>query len=366
MSLPTNQDLLKLFSAFLFEAGLSSVSVKNYLSDIRHFLAFSSHVDSVDADQPVRDIFQNLSKYVNLYTDDQKSNYVPTNTINRRLASIRRFSTFLKSTFDISESGLAHNVSSKSSSNVSGQSTSSFRFSDHSDDDPFKKILNQFKSYLDKEKKTHATVKNYLSDINHFISWSANQTPFTSQDLKNIVSKNQLNAYTTYEKLSHTSTSVINRRYSSIKKFAQFAFENNYLPDNPFERKTNSVRLAPLSWLDRLSKTNPNRVDQKQNHSRIQNLYQKYNQLPFTPYLHLAILVLATSAMAIFAYNQIITAAFPSQAAGLPTVPNRQLSFQGRLTDSSSNPITTNVNVTFRLYDALTSGTNLYNSGACS
>lgn len=367
MSLPANQDLLKLFGAFLAEAGLSSISIKNYVSDLRHFLAFCTHLSNTENEVTPELIFQSLSKYINLYSENQKSNFTPTNTINRRSASIRRFSTFLKTSFNIQEAAIEQNASASNTNATSTPKTSSYNFSSTSTDDQYKKVISQFKQYLEKEKKTHSTVKNYLSDINHFINWSANETPFTTQNLENLVSLQQVNAYSTYEKLSHTSTSVINRRLSTIKKFAQFAFSNNYLPSNPFEKKMSTVRLAPLAWLERLSTKNNDKLVIKNNpvFSKFKTVYQKYNSFRFTPYIHLAILVLATSAMAIFAYDQIIKSAFPSLAATPPVVPNRQLSFQGRLTDTSSNPITSSVNVNFRLYDALTSGTLLYDSSAC-
>ena len=44
----------------------------------------------------------------------------------------------------------------------------------------------------------------------------------------------------------------------------------------------------------------------------------------------------------------------------------RVLSFQGRLTDSLGNPITTATNVQFKLYDVATGGTPLYTAGPCS
>jgi len=44
----------------------------------------------------------------------------------------------------------------------------------------------------------------------------------------------------------------------------------------------------------------------------------------------------------------------------------RVLSFQGRLTDSLGNPITTSTNVQFKLYNVSTGGTPLYTAGPCS
>jgi len=358
--LPNQLELQSTFSGFLFETGLSAVSVKNYVSDLRHFFSFCASNDSVDDLPSVQEVFQNISKYLNLYIIDQKKNFTPQNTVNRRLASIRRFSTFLASKFGLSSSLLEPTRTSKSSP-VTGNSQ------ENSDDESLPtiaRILEHFKSFLVKEKKTHSTVKNYISDLNHFFAWSANETPFLDQKLENILSENHLNTYVTYLRLSHTSTSVINRRQSSIKQFTRYCFLQKYIPLNPFEYKREVPRLTPFSWLERLT-TRKNNAPRNRPQGRLATLYQKYNSLPFTPYLHLALLALATSAMVVFGYNQIIKQASPSSAA-LPTVPRRQLSFQGRLTDSSGTPITTDVDVVFKLWNDFTTGSELYTSGTCS
>jgi site-specific recombinase XerD len=359
MQLPEQTELQTLFSGFLFEAGLSAVSVKNYLSDLRHFLAFCASISTEDTPPSVQEVFQSISKYVNLYTDEQRRSFTPQNTVNRRLASIRRFSTFLSTQYGLQTGTETLSVTSKSAFSHVTDAVNN----DTASLPTISKILEHFKLYLVKEKKTHSTIKNYVSDLNHFFAWSANDTPFLDQNLENILSELHLNTYVTYLRLSHISTSVINRRQSSIKKFAKYCFLQKYLPTNPFENIQEVPHLAPLSWFERF--TTKNKASKKASNNRLAILYRRYNALPFTPYLHLAILVLATSAMVIFGYNQIIKQASPSSAA-VPTTPRRQLSFQGRLTDSSGTPIVTSVNVVFKLWNALTSGTQLYTSNTCT
>lgn len=68
---------------------LKPVSIKNYLSDIRHFdgwLAAHAYVDSLDmiSHQTVEDYKNYLQK-----------NSFPSRTINRRLSSVRKFFSFL-------------------------------------------------------------------------------------------------------------------------------------------------------------------------------------------------------------------------------------------------------------------------------
>ncbi|MEK7064503.1 MAG: hypothetical protein AAB973_02770, partial [Patescibacteria group bacterium] len=89
--------------------------------------------------------------------------------------------------------------------------------------------------------------------------------------------------------------------------------------------------------------------------------------LSFTPYLHLAILVLASSALAIFGYNQIFKEAKSGQAFPTALVrPTRQLAFQGRLTDQDGRPIGISTNVAFKLYNQAESGTEVYSVPTCT
>ncbi|EKD52842.1 MAG: hypothetical protein ACD_61C00222G0001, partial [uncultured bacterium] len=327
MGLPNQSELESLFSSFLIEAGLSSVSIKNYLCDLRHFLNYcevhSSVASPSSAPATIEDIFRNLNQFLTPYLEDQKATYTPKATTNRRMASIRRFATFLSVKYNIRHIFTDQNISKQNIRNnifghildlpESNQTTSSTPSTpDNINRNPSSstvtlsstKILEQFKSSLEKEKKTHSTIKNYLSDLNHFFLWTANQTPFTTQNLLNILSESQLQAYITYLKLSHTGTSVLNRRQSSIKKLARFCHSEGYIPENPFELKPIPQRLAPLAWIERLSHK-PKKVSNRSK-SRFVVLYDRYNSLRWTPYLNIAILVLATTAMAIFAYNQII------------------------------------------------------------
>ncbi len=73
MFLPNQLELQTLFSGFLFEAGLSAISVKNYLSDLRHFLSFCLSISNHDNPPTVQEVFQSITKYIDLYTNDQKN-----------------------------------------------------------------------------------------------------------------------------------------------------------------------------------------------------------------------------------------------------------------------------------------------------
>jgi site-specific recombinase XerD len=360
MNLPNNHDLLTSFTAFLVESGLSSVSIKNYLSDIRHFIR---HLEASKIND-LEEVFQNITKYINNYVLEQKTLLTPSATTNRRLASIRRLATYLNVKYGVvnneSKSKIDHNVSpsTSTSSNLNNDSAS-----DNSNISS-KKILDQFRQHLINEKKSHSTVKNYLSDLYHYFAWIANQTPYNTNHLEQVLSNQELQNYITYQKLVHTSTSVINRRQSSIKQLTSFCFDQGFIPKNPFAIIVTETKLSPLSWLKRFSHK-PNKPQNASKNAFV-IAYHKYNALSFTPYFHLALLVIATTAMGILFYNQIIKSASPSLAATSLTAPKRQLSFQGRLLDSSGTPITVPMSVNFKLWDDLTAGTQLYTTGTCS
>src|SRR3989338_6219845 len=67
-------------------------------------------------------------------------------------------------------------------------------------------------------------------------------------------------------------------------------------------------------------------------------------------------------------YRQFFKKTTSSEAysSGAAIYGSRVLSFQGRLTDSLSNPITTATKTQFRLYNTDTGGTALYDSGLCT
>jgi len=372
MNLPKdNHELLKEFASFLSESGLSAVSIKNYLSDLRNFFTFLE----VNGNPDLYNLYLNISKYNKEYQNNQRDLFTPTNTINRRLASIRRLTTFLKINFFANDDTQNQIVDQ----NTSSTSTSSNLTLDNSKQVPSptssQKVIDQFSSYLKSEKKTHSTIKNYCSDLYHYFNWIAKHTPFNTHHLKQVLSKEQLSSYVSYLKLSQTTSSVISRRQSSVKRLTSFCHKQGYIDTNPFEYVQTDTKLSPLSWLKRYLPKPKSPHNAPKN--RFAKIYYNYHQLSFTPYLHLALLVIATTTMALLAYNQVIKNAKPSSAATSLTPPKRQLSFQGRLSDSVGTPIVTTVNVNFKLWDQLSGGTEgtctgaggedcLYKTGTCS
>ena len=366
------ETLVNQFKSFLLELpssrqggkkGLSKVSVKNYLSDIRRFLDWlSQYQPQISSAVPQRLSSDHFQAYLDFLTHQD----LPHSTISRHFSSLRRFATFIEIVYH--QPPLITPTIPSPDSTPKAEPTSIQTSSPN--------LLSSFSQYLKDQQKSASTVRNYLSDIRHFLAW-VDQHP----DLKTLPSIQQLDSslesdvvdqYSHYLKLTNTPSSTSSRRLSSLNIFTQFA-TNQGLVSPKVKSETNSPRLKPipaLSWLKPKTTSRqsfnlylPSFIQKPITRLTSSPVYRSYHQLPFTPYLHLALLVLFTSAFALFGFRQIIIqseriSAYPST----PNRPTRQLSFQGRLTDSSGTPIVTPINATFKLWDQETGGTQ----GTCS
>ncbi len=147
------------FLKYLDLCGLSLMSLKNYRSDLNHFLGWLIlRVRSTGA------YIESLTESIPFLSPDQASAYrkymsdnsFPVKTINRRLSTLRHLSKFLVDSQILDSNfmmGIANiNLNSKKKPDVNP-------------------ILGDFRSYLESEKVSPNTIKNYLSDIKHFVSW---------------------------------------------------------------------------------------------------------------------------------------------------------------------------------------------------
>lgn len=147
------------FFNYLTSLGISLKSHKNYRSDISHFhawlkikvKAFGSLCETLDDAVP----FLN-SSIATEYRSELLNARVPVKTINRRLSTLRHLSRFLTSTLiaDFDFMGGVENVNDNKKSPINTSS-----------------VIGEFRAYLEAEKASQNTIKNYLSDIHQFLVW---------------------------------------------------------------------------------------------------------------------------------------------------------------------------------------------------
>lgn len=146
------------FIKYLEELKISPISLKNYMSDLNHFsswiiLKAKSYGLFAECLTDCVPLFsQDIGKEYRKYLLDNSS---PNQTVNRRLSTLRNLSRFLLLTqiidFDFMD-GLSGTGLSSTNKSV----------------DP---LISKFEKHLEKEKASKNTIKNYMADIKHFISW---------------------------------------------------------------------------------------------------------------------------------------------------------------------------------------------------
>ena len=151
-------NLPELFRQYLKTQKISSVTVKNYVADIKNFLNWLAAKTSIKYQVAGKSIFGLLTlETIEEYKSDLNTKQIPLSTINRRLSALRKFGQFGVSQgwLTKNEAILAENLRS---SLVDTQP-------------PSKKILTEFRKHLEKEEISPISIKNYLSDLRHFLSW---------------------------------------------------------------------------------------------------------------------------------------------------------------------------------------------------
>ena len=160
MNNQSNFDTLKKdFIEYLSSLGVSTTSLKNYKSDVSHFLgwsilkvrSFGSYIESLSELLPF--LSSNLIAEYKKYLVE---NATPDKTINRRLSTLRHLARFLNKT-QIINSDFMDGIE-----NISAAAL--IKIANHP-------LIDEFKSYLQAQKISHNTIKNYTSDIKQFMGW---------------------------------------------------------------------------------------------------------------------------------------------------------------------------------------------------
>lgn len=156
-------NLEALFKQYLLAGNNKPVSIKNYLSDFRHFvgwLIFKFKVRSSKfevEEKPFRIVNQITISLIEEYKSYLIENNIPTKTINRRLSTVRKFCSFC-----VSQGWMKENPA-RQISNVKKNPS-------NSDLTSMSQILESFKNDLLKENLNQPTVKSFLNDIEEFFA----------------------------------------------------------------------------------------------------------------------------------------------------------------------------------------------------
>lgn len=157
------KDLIYNFENYLLNSiKISKKSLKYYRSDLSHFVGWiflkikTLGILADDFNQAIPFLSTNLLKE---YKSFLISNKVALKTINRRLSTLRHFSRYLILE-DIVQFNFMDNI-------VNVQKVESNLLQNN--------LVKDFTKFLESQKVSRSTSKNYIADINQFISWINNQ-----------------------------------------------------------------------------------------------------------------------------------------------------------------------------------------------
>jgi len=143
------------FKKFLLAENVSPITLKNYLSDLRHFLGWTilklkvQNKKNFENLSPLEFLNQIDESLVEEYKNYLVVNAIPTKTINRRLSTLRKFFSFC-----ISQGWLKENPAKKIQ-NLKLKIDS---------------IISSFALSLEKENLDQKTIKSYLEVVQEFLS----------------------------------------------------------------------------------------------------------------------------------------------------------------------------------------------------
>lgn len=158
----TADKTIKNFLSQLATEGKSLVSIKNYKSDLNHFLAWA--VLKLKSFGTYAESFAEIAPFINHsffeeYKNFMVGNKVKIKTINRRLSTVRNLSRFLFASGVLDED-FTHGIQ-----NVGIGQPGKMQ-------EKVQDIVESFRESLDKDKKVSPnTVKNYISDVRNFLAW---------------------------------------------------------------------------------------------------------------------------------------------------------------------------------------------------
>lgn len=145
-----------LFKKFLLAENVSLPTLKNYLSDFRHFggwWIFKLKVQNVQLNVEEGQQIQLVSRITSDLVEEYKmyliQNNLPVSTINRRLSTVRKFCSFC-----ISQGWMKENPAKKIA-NFQSENT--------------KNLLKEFENDIAKEGENEKTVKHIVADITEFL-----------------------------------------------------------------------------------------------------------------------------------------------------------------------------------------------------
>ncbi|MEK9178593.1 MAG: site-specific integrase, partial [Patescibacteria group bacterium] len=312
---------LKDFKNYLYVYNSSHLTIKNYVIDVRQFLSWVEEVTKSKeawlADK--RSVYEKITPaLVNEYKERlvNKTSFSPA-SINRKLSSIRRLMAWAK------EESLL-----KETDEVTG-----YRL------EGVEKTKTQIPNTSHLTPKTYSKIPPVRLVQKVYRAGNAVFDEIFITPLVSLLEKTEHASWLSKGKPVFMKAQILNLK---PQKIGSWRLEIGNLPKSFYAPALLSIKNYPLhkkAW-HHLRHTRP-------------NWYKSYRSSAISGYLNIVALVILIAAVVLGINKSFFEK--PAQdspaLAGVPKAPLRILSFQGRLTDTSDNPITTGVALRFIIYN---------------
>ena len=221
-------EFINSFKSYLDSKKITNkVTVKNYLSDIRHFSnwyekSFGVVFHPEDFSEELIKLYEGSLGAPITGGNIDSTQKLSMSSLKRHLSSLRQFSKFAVETGFISKnpfielSAITHQLSA----------------SDHWH-------IQEFKDYLKFKKASDLTIKNYVTDIHSFRRWYES---VIDSELSNLFPSINDEIVSEYKNrlIEHKGSAprTVNRKLSSLRKYLEFAIKSNYLANETYVKST--------------------------------------------------------------------------------------------------------------------------------
>ena len=337
---------LRSFKNYLYVTDSSSLTIKNYLNDIKQFLSWTEKITESKAEWEIKNenIFDKLNSYlVEEYKNRLLENNFSPVTINRKLSSIRKYLFWCSKEGIIKQSEI-NNLELIKYSSGPALRPSSLKYAGSLENDipvPIQPAQEKYSSIppIRLGQKSIRLINSAIDislinpiikviDEGQYLLWKLKKKPVFTSKISDLGDKRK--------KISSDINLGLSASNISKSLYAPY-----------------SISIKNLPWYKKLN--------HHLHHTR-PKWYKSYHYYPVVHYFHFAILIIYASALGFGTYQtffqnpiingQYVRAQTPSQS--------KILSFREKLTDSSGNPITTETTLRFAIYsDPKASGSAL-------
>lgn len=162
------------------------------------------------------------------------------------------------------------------------------------------------------------------------------------------LSKEALNKYKATLQNKHMAPESIQKKLSSLTRFAQWSHKKGYIKNNVVQEENPSDKSTPHYQPISIKK------------------YSRNRKTMLFYIVSISIIFLLLSGFSLYIQRKTKKTAQENPAVAQKIEGKRSILFQGNLTDNLGNPIETKTNVQFALYNRAEEGKKLYSSGTCS